>query len=115
MVVSYEYDDQGRVSRTYTGSQWTAEDRALMLARQSYKRGLCTGCGLPVEKAWHPDNDGWIKVAGVYTCHGCTAQDNYDRAPGDPIKPREYPVVVDTRDYTVKPLPPMPEPRQRRR
>lgn len=106
MLTLYEYDDQGRLVRSLAGSEWTPEDRALMLARQAYLRTLCGKCGHPKETAWHPDNLGWFEVDQVFTCAACTAIANYDN--DGTHKPVEYPLVVDTRDYEAKPLPPMP-------
>jgi len=78
-------------------SEWTEEDRALMIARQQYKASLCPNCGMPKAIAWHAHNEGWVEVTEVYTCHGCTAIDNYDVEDPSKRKPREYPIPTYTR------------------
>lgn len=105
MLTTYEYDDQGRVTRAYTASAWTEEDRALMLARDHYRRSLCPGCGQPKDTAWHPDNEGWFEVTQTFECHACTAM----AREGNPdAPPAVFLAVSDTRDYEKSPLPPMP-------
>lgn len=105
MLTTYEYDTQGRVARAYTASAWTEEDRALMLARELYRSTLCKGCGHPIDKAWHPDNEGWFEVTQTFECHACTA---LRREGNSEAEPAEYYAVTDTRDYEKDPLPPMP-------
>jgi hypothetical protein len=105
VLTTYEYDDQGRISRAYTASAWTEEDRALMLARDAYLATLCRGCGQPKDQAWHPDNEGWYEVSASFECHACTAL----RREGNPsAEPVVFHAVTDTRDYEKDPLPPMP-------
>lgn len=109
MLTTYEYDDSpaggGRVARAFTASAWTEEDRALMLARDSYRTTLCPNCGHPKDTAWHPDNEGWFEVTASFECHPCTAL----RREVDPsAEPVMFQAVTDTRDYVKKPLPPMP-------
>lgn len=99
------YDADGRVTHHVTASAWTDEDRALMLAWRIYSDSLCRGCSQPVAIAWHPDMNGWYEVDMV-ECQACSAVER--KVHGDEGKPREYPMVVDTRDYSAKPLPPMP-------
>lgn len=108
MPTFYEYDERGRMVRSWTASEWTTEDRALMLARQSYKASLCPNCGHPKDRAWHPDNEGWFEVTEVIECHGCTALKTYGHDhSGEPVAPVEFVTVSDTRDYETKPLPPI--------
>ena len=107
MVTFYDYDEQGRVSRSWTQSEWTAEDRVLMLARQEYLRTLCPRCGHPKDRAWHPDNDGWFEVTDSMTCHACTALANHDHEGPGVAPPVQFHVLSDTRDYDAKPLPPI--------
>jgi hypothetical protein len=105
VLTTYEYDDHGRVVRAYTASAWTEEDRALMLAWDHYRKGLCPRCGHAKESAWHPDSDGWFEVTATYECHACTAL----AREGDPAaEPVEFHSVTDTRDYEKNPLPPFP-------
>ena len=106
-VTTFEYDDSGRLVRTVVRSQWTEEDRALMMARHMHRRSLCSGCGQPREKAWHPDNDGWFEVTDTITCHACTAERRHGSDSPSEVKPVEFPVVTYTRDETKKPLPSM--------
>ena len=77
-----------------------------MLAWVEYRGGLHEPCGHPTETAFHPDNDGWFQKVGEYTCHACTAA----KEPEDDgtRKPVTIPIVVDTRDYEKRPLPPWP-------
>jgi hypothetical protein len=107
----YEHDEQGRVVRSWQQPEWTAEDRALMLGRQTYEKSLCGRCGHPKERAWHPDNEGWFEVTEVIECHACTAlaAHGHDHM-SSPAQPVEYLVVSDTRDYVEKPLPPIVRP-----
>lgn len=96
--------------RTVTEGGWTTEDRSLMLAWQMYQRSLCKGCGHQKSKAWHPDNEGWLKVTDDSRdiCWGCTAIEKVRQEDStEPVKPVEYLTVVDTRDYLAKPLPPL--------
>jgi len=71
LATCYEYDQDGRVARTITEPAWTAEDRALMLALQMHEQSLCSGCGEPKGRAWHPDMDGWYEAA-TYECNACS-------------------------------------------
>jgi hypothetical protein len=105
VLTTYEYDDQGRVARAYTASAWTEEDRALMLAREQYRAGLCPGCGQPKDTAWHPDNEGWFEVTASFECHACTALRREGDASAEPVV---FHAVTDTRDYEKSPLPPFP-------
>lgn len=90
-------------------SPWSSEDRALILAWRSYKATLCSGCGQPKERAWHPDNDGWFEVEDGPVCHACTAMKAHHHPdPTKPVEPAAFPYVVDTRDYAANPLPPWP-------
>jgi hypothetical protein len=105
VLTTYEYDAEGRVARAYTGSPWTDEDRALMLARDAYRATLCPGCGHPKDTAWHPDNEGWFEVTSTIECHACTALRREGNAEAEPAL---FLAVTDTRDYEKSPLPPMP-------
>ena len=106
-VTTYEYDDQGRLTRSYQRSPWTDEDRALMIAWRRYQDSLCPGCGQPIDKAWH--TNGWHEVQPVAECGGCTAQRLHDwqesGGHGEPPKPVIYTRVVDTRDEPPAPPP----------
>lgn len=109
MVTSYVYDEKNRVVQTVVVSEWTPEDRALMLAYDAYVKGLCRGCGHPKATAWHYDNDGFFEATETYVCHACTAARpaNEDGT----VKPVEYDIITDTRDYVAKPLPPFQQQR----
>jgi len=104
-VTTYLYDGQ-RLARTVTASGWTSEDRALMLGWRMYSEGL-HACGHPKETAFHPDNEGWFDNLGWVTCWACTAGQEPDK--DGHITPVRLPIVVDTRDYVAKPLPPWPD------
>lgn len=78
-----------------------------MAARALHYLSLCRGCGHPKATAWHPDNDGWFSVTSAVTCWGCTAKADPDEQ--GKVRPVEYLVVEDVRDYSAKPLPPFPK------
>lgn len=99
-------DGRERLARTFTASAWTPEDRALMLAWRRYTATLCSGCGEPKDRAWHPDMDGWYEAEHVFTCWSCTARRALDTPDGQRVEPVTYPVFVDTRDHKARPLPP---------
>lgn len=71
---TYTYDEQGRLlsARTVKDPVWSPTDRALALANDLYKRSLCSDCGHPRSRAWHPDMDGWFEGHSV-ECFGCGA------------------------------------------
>jgi hypothetical protein len=100
VATTYEHDDHGRVVRAITEPAWTGDDRALMLALQLYEDGLCSGCGRPKERAWHPDMDGWYEPT-TYECNACSVvQDRRvayhgvvdTRPPGDGLPDMAYAV-----------------------
>jgi hypothetical protein len=92
---------------TTTASPWTAEDRALMMAWQSYQDGLCR-CGHPKATAWHQHSSDSFELTGEFVCWACTASAEPDEH--GVRKPVTYPVVEDTRDYSRFPLVGVPEP-----
>lgn len=104
MLTTYEYDDAGRMVRSWQQSEWTEEDRALMLARDVHLKSLCR-CGHQKEQAWHPGNEGWYEVTAVYECHACTALARHEDSDAAPVR---YLGLTDTRDYEKNPLSPMP-------
>jgi hypothetical protein len=104
VVTVYQYDDQDRVVRAITQSEWTSEDRALMLARQANQKKLHERCGHPKDKAFHPDNEGWYDASDTLVCWACTA---LDQAADSKAPPHEMHVIRDVRDYDAKPLPPL--------
>lgn len=92
--------------RSVAQSEWTAEDRALMLARAMYRRTLCPGpCGQPKELAWNPHNEGWYQGGAEHECHGCTALQNAHQKPGEQLPPVVYLDLDYTRDEAKDPLP----------
>lgn len=68
----YEYDDSGRMVRSFASPAWTSDDRDVMLALVEYEASLCPGCGQPKDHAWHPDMEGWFDEV-EFTCHSCAA------------------------------------------
>lgn len=56
-VTRYEYDDAGRMVRSVsvTESEWSAEDRDVLVASQQYARSLNAN-GIPIDEATDPDN-----------------------------------------------------------
>lgn len=108
-MTSYVYDEAGRVIRVVQSSPWTEDDRALMLALQSYRDSLCPGCGHPKKTAWHHHSEDSFDHEGDFICWACTAAQPEDPDSGQKELVK-YPVVVDTRDYTRFPLSGAPEP-----
>lgn len=104
-TTSYRYDEQGRIERTVTGSPWTEEDRALLLAYQLYRSSLCTGCGQPKHLAHHPDNDGWYETGEPIVCHACTALAKAGAKDPSSVDPVQMYRILHDRDYTTSPLP----------
>lgn len=79
-----------------------------MLAWRQYQDSLCPGCGHPKSTAWHHLNEDAFDHTGDFICWGCTAQREPDET--GKVTPKTYPVVIDTRDYDLYPLPGPPEP-----
>lgn len=94
-------EGRDKVVRHVTSSQWTMEDRALMLAWRGYQNTLCSGCGFPMDQAWHPDND-WYDAEPI-RCNACSARE--EAMHGSSGKPVEYVMLTDTRNYVTHPLP----------
>lgn len=89
-----------------TESEWTDEDRALLLAYKLWERSLCDGCGQPRSRAHHPDNDGYYRASEAVVCHACTAlRRAHQSGSKEPVKPVELFHVVHDRDYEADPLP----------
>lgn len=85
-----------------------------MIAYRQYLGSLCR-CGQPVERAHHPDMDGYYEVEVVATCHACSALKRHQHQDSkEPVEPVEFFDVIDVRDYAKQPLPPWP-PRERTR
>ena len=86
---TYEYDEQGRIARSYASPAWTSEDHDLMVALAEYESTLCRGCGHPKDWAWHPglESEGWFEKH-EYTCQACATLHGPDQA--------TYSSVVDT-------------------
>jgi hypothetical protein len=107
-ITTYLRDADGQITHSVTSSPWTQEDRDLMIAWRQYRDSLCPGCGHPKKTAWHHHSSDSFELEGYFVCWACTAQKEPD-ANGE-VELEKYPVVVDTRDYTVFPLagPPVP-------
>jgi hypothetical protein len=104
-VTDHTYED-GRLVRSTAVQEaaWTVADRALAEALDLYEAGLCPGCGQPKDRAWHPDQLGWMEVRDNLVCEGCRVTGEWqahDHEHG--VIPR----LVDTRPAS-KPLPPWP-------
>lgn len=73
--VTYLYDDPKHPDRR-TGevhsSPYTLDDRALLMALESYESTLCR-CGVPIAIAWHSEMDGGFAEGTPTVCHFCTA------------------------------------------
>jgi hypothetical protein len=97
--VDYYYDDPdhpNRVTRAVSSQPYTAEDHALLAALAEYEAGLCPGCRIPIEQAWHAGMDGWYDDQG-HVCHACSAHHGRQIA---------YTRPVTDRDFAAKPLRP---------
>lgn len=82
--------------RSVESSVWTADDRALMLARAKYVKTLCPGCGHPKATAWGFENDGWFDgTEQRVICNACTAMRTPDK--DGHVEPVEYVHAIDTR------------------
>jgi len=57
--------------------------------------------------------DGWYEV-DLVECYACSAVDSRmaSEKGQDHTEPKVFPMVRDTRDYSVKPLPPLPTKRK---
>lgn len=69
------YDDPkypDRITGTVHAPPFTREDRALLMALESYESSLCR-CGVPIAVAWHSEMDGYFDVDEV-VCHPCSAR-----------------------------------------
>ncbi len=96
-TVTYEYGDPqhpDRPTAAVHSPAYTREDRALLMALESYEASLCR-CGVPVAVAWHSEMDGYPE-ADQAVCHFCTA-----RAGRQVV----YATVRNTRDPAM-PMPP---------
>lgn len=96
----HEYDAEGRLrsSRTVVESAWLDSDRWMALALHEHEATLCPGCHHPVDRAWHPDQDGWYEVR-THECMSCQALAGHT-----PAGTWEYASTVDTRPQD-RPLP----------
>jgi hypothetical protein len=70
-----ERDAAGRPAR-YVDARpaWDDDDRILALALEEYERGICDGCGYPLEETTDPLNEGRYIARQAIRCHACTAQ-----------------------------------------
>lgn len=92
-----------------TESQWTDEDRALLLAYRLWEQSLCDGCGQPRARAHHPDNDGHYETSEAIECHACTAMRRAHQSDSkEPVKPVKLFRLIHNRDYVKDPLPDLP-------
>jgi hypothetical protein len=73
-VVSYEYDDDGRLLREVVthDPQWTGEDLAYAKAWRRIEADRCPGCGLSLSETTNPDNEGMYEAPPPTRCHACT-------------------------------------------
>lgn len=96
----FEYDEQGRVSRTLAAPvepEWSADDRALMLALAEHEASICPGCGQYHDEAQDPERR-W-DVSGPFEDFACQALSRYSKqwsgggrdASGREIQPHPYP------------------------
>lgn len=85
----YEYDDHGRLIRSFASPAWTPDDHDVMIALAEYEATLCRGCGHPKDWAWHPGNEseGWFELV-EFTCQGCATMHGPEQA--------VYKTVIDT-------------------
>lgn len=78
---TYEYDDNGRLIRSYASPAWTSDDRDVLLALEEHESSLCPGCGHPKDWAWHPGlaSEGWFEEH-EFTCQACAVMHGAERA-----------------------------------
>ncbi len=98
---TFVYDDPehpDRPTRLIHSPAWTPEDRALLLGLEAYEDTLCPGCGIPKDRAWHSEWDGFYEATKV-VCHACSAS----KGEGDEVA---YAITVDTRPADAPPPPP---------
>ena len=80
-----------------TGKRWSAADRLLAVALTELEACLCSGCGHPKDRAYHPGSTGHYEPRSV-VCNACAAQaEHKSKEPGE----RVY--VVDTMPDEVLP------------
>lgn len=100
LVTTNLYDDPDhpeRITGTVQSPAWTEDDRALMLALQTYESSLCGGpCGQPREVAWHSELEGWFE-SHKYVCHGCSA-----------LRGEQVVYAVAVNEYPFEAKPPLP-------
>lgn len=91
------------MTRTTQRSEWSAEDRLLLVAYRAHLGTICDGCGQPKAQAYHSDNDGWYGVADeTVVCHACTAIAQHSNPNAEPV---ELLRLVHDRNYEKNPLP----------
>jgi hypothetical protein len=98
---TYEYDENGRVVRSFASPAWTSEDHDLLIGLAEYEATLCPGCGHPKDWAWHPGDEsaGWFDKH-EFTCQACATAHGPERA--------TYSTAIDTWP-AGKPHPPWPD------
>jgi hypothetical protein len=81
-----ERDAAGRPAR-YVDARpaWDDDDRVLALALEDYERGICDGCGFPLEETTNPLNEGRYIGRQAIRCHACTAQGQGAAAMGEGV------------------------------
>lgn len=107
---TYTYDEQGRVvkSRTVRQSEWLKSDRTLAQAYDAYERSLCSRCGQPKGRAWHPHMANRY-AADAIECHSCTAMDDWMRQHREFTPNDDRALMVFPIDQGPADLPPDPE------
>lgn len=102
---TYLYDDQGRVTKTRTlrEPEFLDSDRWLALGLDAYERSLCTGCGQPRDRAWHPAMAGCYVIEEV-VCNSCAALDRRAREDSSEPGAKLYPVDILPSHLTLPPV-----------
>jgi hypothetical protein len=104
-VTEHVYDGDRLVRSTATQeAAWSDTDRALAEALDLFEAGLCQGCGQPKDRAWHPDQLGWMEVRDNLVCEGCRVTAEWQEGEHDK---GTVPRLIDTRPAS-NPLPPWP-------
>ena len=69
----HEYDLGGRLVRSVSEPEWTADDREAAMALLAYEADLCPGCRQPLAETTLAENEERYVASVAARCHRCTA------------------------------------------